>query len=128
MRDSKIFQGGRGHWAVYYTFPQSFIIKILIHWLSNFGDFYWILIGWFSIQTFKLLIKIHRRGNFVYHHGGCTSIYRLLSYPFRSFVKYSVLNMTAFLNKIYSNKDNNILVAFTDICTLGRGWNSIIKS
>ena len=37
-----------------------------------------------SIQSF--LILICRRDNFVYHHLGCTSIYRPLSYPFRSLI------------------------------------------
>ena len=36
------------------------------------------------IQTFQPLILIYRRGTFVYHHWGCTSIYRPLSFPFRS--------------------------------------------
>ena len=33
---------------------------------------------------FQQLIVIYRRDNFVYHHLKCTSIYRPLSYPFRS--------------------------------------------
>ena len=32
------------------------------------------------VQAFQQLIVIYRRGNFVYHCWGCTSIYRLLSY------------------------------------------------
>ena len=35
----------------------------LIRWLNNFGDFYWILIGWFikmSIKMFQPLILIYR--------------------------------------------------------------------
>ena len=40
-------QGGRGHWAVYYTSPKRFIITFsYIHWLNNFRDFYWISIDW----------------------------------------------------------------------------------
>ena len=34
-----------------------------------------------SFIEFDLLVH---RGNFMYHHWGCTSIYRPLSYPFRS--------------------------------------------
>ena len=37
-------------------------------WLHNFGDFYWILIGWsikLNVQTFQPLIVIYRRGYFV---------------------------------------------------------------
>ena len=32
-------QGGRGHWAIYYTSPQVFTITFLIRCLNNFGDF-----------------------------------------------------------------------------------------
>ena len=39
-----------------------------------------------SVQKFQQLIVIYRLGNFVYNHWGCTSIYRLLSYPFRSLI------------------------------------------
>ena len=37
--------------------------------------------------TFQQLILIFKRGNFVCHYQECTSIYRLLSYSFRSLVK-----------------------------------------
>ena len=65
-----------------------------LHWYPKFYSsvayslaqklyyFYWILIGGFiklSIQSFLPLILIFRRGNFVYHHWRCTSIYRPLS-------------------------------------------------
>ena len=56
-------------------------------WLSNFGDFYWIVNGWFIklwVKTLQPLIVMYRKGNFVYHHWGCISIYWLLSYTFRS--------------------------------------------
>ena len=33
------YQREMGQWAVYYTSPQSFIIRFLICWLNNFGDF-----------------------------------------------------------------------------------------
>ena len=51
-----------------------------------------ILIGCFiklSVQTFKPLIVIYRRGNLVYLHLGCISINRPLTYPFRSLFFYS---------------------------------------
>ena len=75
-------EGGRGHWPVYFISPQSFKWRFLIRWLNNVGGFYWILIGWFvksSVQTFQPQILIYKRGNFVYHHWGCTSIYWPLS-------------------------------------------------
>ena len=75
---------GKGHWAVYYICPQSFIIKFLILW-----DSYWTLISsiikW-SVPTFQPLIVIYRKCNFVYHHWGWTPIYRPLSYPFISLI------------------------------------------
>ena len=45
---------------------QSFIKTFLIRWINNFGDFYYISIGWFlklSVQMFQSLIVIHRNGN-----------------------------------------------------------------
>ena len=53
--------------------------------LTTWGQ--WILKGWFI----KLILTnncIYRRKNFVYDHWGCTitSIYRPLSYPFRSLI------------------------------------------
>ena len=33
-------QGGREHWNIYYTSPQSVIITFFIRWLDNFRDFY----------------------------------------------------------------------------------------
>ena len=66
--------------------PKVLLYQILIRWLNNFGNFYRILIVLFiklSVQTFQPLIVIYRMGNFVYHHWGCTSIYKSLSYPCR---------------------------------------------
>ena len=65
------------------SFPQSLIIMLLIRWLNNFEDFYWIETGWFinlSDQTFQPLIVIYRSGSFVYHNLG----FEWVSYPFRS--------------------------------------------
>ena len=61
-------------------------LRFLIRWINNFGGCYWILVDWFinfSVQTFQPLIVIYIRGNFMYHHWKCKSIYRPLSYPFR---------------------------------------------
>ena len=46
-----------------------------------------LLIDWFSklyVQTFQPLIVYTGGVIFVFHHWGCMSIYRPLSYPFRS--------------------------------------------
>ncbi len=67
--------------------PKVLKWRFLICCLNNFGDFYWILIRLFSTQsvhTIQPLIFIYRMGNFVCHHWGFRSIYRPLSYPFRS--------------------------------------------
>ena len=58
--------------------------------------YYKIVIGWFiksSVKTFQLIIVMYRRGNFVYHHLECTSIYRPLSYPFRSLKTRTMLSI-----------------------------------
>ena len=69
------------NWAVYYSSPQSFKI---IRWLNIFGTF---IEFWFiklRDQTFQPLFLIYRRGNFVFHNWGCTSMYWPMSYLFRS--------------------------------------------
>ena len=75
---TQIIQGGRGHWAVYYTSYQSVMIMFSYSLAYNFGDFHCILIG----RLIKPLILC--RGKFVYHNWGYTLIYRILSYPFSS--------------------------------------------
>ena len=80
-----------------YLITKKYLIFILIElpntffysFTQQFWELYWTLIGLLinlSVQTFQPLIVIYRRGNFVYHHGWCTSIYWTLSYPFRSLV------------------------------------------
>ena len=66
---------------------QSFKWWFLIRWLYILGDFskFW-SVGLLSVQTFQPLICIYSRGNFMYHHWGCTSNYRPLSYPFISLI------------------------------------------
>ena len=64
--------------------PKIFIKRFLICCRKNFGDFYWILIGWFiemCVQTFTPLIVIYIRISFVH-----PIIYQPLSYPFRSLI------------------------------------------
>ena len=54
-------QGGRGHWAVYYTSPQSFSIMFLIpYWLNNFeANFeFWLVGSWSWVsKRFKHLLQ-----------------------------------------------------------------------
>ena len=48
----------------FYTSSQSFKIMFFVLWLKNFGDFNFILSGWFikmSVQKFQPLIVIYRR-------------------------------------------------------------------
>ena len=90
-------QGGRGHWTVHYTSPQSFIVKF--SYLSAgqlWGLLLSLLVDLFiqlSVQTFQPLIVIYRTGSFVHHHWGCTSIYWPLSYPFRSWLTFGVVTI-----------------------------------
>ena len=39
-----VTQGGSGHWAVYSTSPQSFIITFFNSLANNFGDYKFIVI------------------------------------------------------------------------------------
>ena len=89
-------QGGRGQWAVYYTSSKNFynnVFKFVT--LGTFIDFW--LVGSFSLaaKRFNPPIVYYKRGNFVYHHWIYTSIYRPLSYPFRSLIFGSVIKKWA---------------------------------
>ena len=71
-----------------------------IRWLNNFRHFHWILIGWFinlSVQRFQPLWTFYRSRSFVYYLRRCTSIYRPLSYPFRSLINNRETKMTKLL-------------------------------
>ena len=80
-------QGGRGHCTVYYTSPQSFMITFSFWLAEQLWGLLMNLIGCFiqlNVQMFQLLNVIYSRGNSLYNHWWCASIYRPLSYPFRS--------------------------------------------
>ena len=101
-------------------------------WFKNFGDFYWILIGCFnklSFQTFQPLVIIYRRGNFVYQHLVCTSIYRTLSYPFRSLDNKRQIQFL-FQVKLVAQGDQNPPDTVTGSvkagCLTSKLWNSRI--
>ena len=77
------FQGGRGHWDLYYTSPQSFIITLYYLLAYQYGDFYLISICQFiklSVQTFQPLIVIYRRGNLCIINEKVHT-FMLMSYP-----------------------------------------------
>ena len=94
-------QRDRGIWAIYYTSPQSFIIRFIttlgtsiiicpyspispgIIVQKEIVNFDWLVIQ-LECSHDQQLILMNRMRNFVYLHWGCTSIYRPLSYPFRS--------------------------------------------
>ena len=64
------YQGGWGHWAIYYTSPQKLIM------FSNY--FLGILNFEFLVhldECLQQLIVIHRKDNLVFHNWGCASIY-----------------------------------------------------
>ena len=58
-----LVQGGRGHWAAYFTSPQSLLITCP------------------KVLTTNCNLQ---KGNFVNRYFECTSIYQPLLYPFRS--------------------------------------------
>ena len=81
-------QGGRGHWTVYYTSPQSFIINFFLFvGFTTFGAFieFWFVgvLSWVS-KRLTSWFNFTEGFVFVFHHWGCTSIYLPLSCPFRS--------------------------------------------
>ena len=70
-------QGGRGHWAVYYTSPQSILLTF------SYSLF---------VQTFQQQIMIQRKGNFAYHVWGCSTMHInilaiVMSYSCRSLLQ-----------------------------------------
>ena len=107
--------------------PQDFSHKnkggvktksFLICWLHNFADFSWISIGKFiklSVQTSlqTSLIVIYRRGYFVSYHRGSTSIYRPLSYPFRSLIVDTIHSSPRYESHTYLFNKIGILHIFT---------------
>ena len=67
----------------YYFFIRIYLL-LSQHLLSVYTDLY-------SVHQFLFIpIVIYRRGSFVCHNWRCISIYRPLSYPFRSLDSYSV--------------------------------------
>ena len=61
-------QGERIHWVVYYSSPQSFLNVFLFVGLTTLGTFIeFLLVSLLSVQMFKPLIVIYRRGYFVFH-------------------------------------------------------------
>ena len=67
--------------------------------------------NWLSFQTFQPLTLFYRRCNFVYHHWGCTSIYRPLSFPFRSvcsFIQCSIITVKNNFDFIYPHRKNDL--------------------
>ena len=85
------------------VFFISFSLFVGLTTLKTFIDF-WLFdsSSWVSKRFNQLLIVIYRRGNFVHHHWWCTSIYRPLSYLFRSLVELTItiIEFTIIISKI----------------------------
>ncbi len=84
---SEITRRGRGHWAVYYPSPQSFIITFsyllasqLWGRLFNFNR----LVHWVECPHVSTIIVIYSRDNFVQHNWECIFIYWPCSYPWKN--------------------------------------------
>ena len=74
----------RGSLGLFITLvPQvlKFFLFFGLTTLGTFTEFRWFIK--LSVQTFQPLILIYKSCNLVCHHWGCTSIYRLLYFPFR---------------------------------------------
>ena len=91
-------QGRRGHWTVYYTSPQSFIIRISY----SLTQIRFRSVNSLSVQTFQPLIVIYRRGKLLKKRWGCRLIYRPFSYPFRSLGLTSLQKQIYYLNQMAS--------------------------
>ena len=87
---------GRSHQPFYKNVVIQRERGRLLHWSPKFYNNVFLFVGFtfligqfikFSVQTFQLLIFNYRGYNFV-SHWGCTSIYRPLSHPFRSFLLF----------------------------------------
>ena len=72
-----------GNFGMFNTLVPK-VLLITLSYTPLAQQLWGLFIGWFIVQTFPPLIKIYIMGNFVYHLRGCTSIYLLLSYSFRS--------------------------------------------
>ena len=81
-------QRGRGHWAVYYTSPQSFITTFLYLLTQQFcgllRNFYWLVNLVECLNDLTTNFNLQKGYFCKIVIGGCTSIYRPLSYHFRS--------------------------------------------
>ena len=86
MEVNVYFQGERGHIAIYYASPQSYIMIFSFSLAQQLWglllNFDWLVhqVECTNVSTFNC--KVH----YVYHHWGCTLINRTLSYHSRSLV------------------------------------------
>ena len=79
--------GRQGALGCLLNWSPKFYANVFLFFAQQLWGQYYILIGLnikFSVETFQPLT--YRMGNFVYQHWRCTSIYRPISYPFRSLV------------------------------------------
>ena len=79
--------GRQGALGCLLNWSPKFYANVFLFFAQQLWGQYYILIGLnikFSVETFQPLT--YRMGNFVYHHWRTTSIYRPISYPFRSLV------------------------------------------
>ena len=86
------------------------ISKIFINILryNNFRYFYQIL-NWSVLSSSEQnKVLIYKRGDFVYYHWGCTSIYLPLSYPLKPLGKFNV--------QISNRKKNYFIMLSIDNC------------
>ena len=115
-------QRDKGQLAVITLVPK---VLTFSYWLAKQLWGLWILIGWFiklSVQTFQPIIGIYRRGNFVYNHYICTSIYWLLSYPFRSLKKKLIKTHQELTTHATERKKKVIMILLRNILRCPRLW------
>ena len=79
-----VSQESWGHWTINLPVPKVFWTSSHIHWPTNFGHFVIFVLDWLvltcSVQTFKPMFLVHKRGKFIIYMNMRISIYHL-SYP-----------------------------------------------
>ena len=78
---------------------------------------------WGLFQLIKLIVRTFKSiiwSNFVYHHYGCTSFFRTLSYPFRSLgnIFYQQIVVSLLVRHVYSYHLHCMIDSFPRILKL----------
>ena len=95
IRQWTINQSFSNYWVMNYRgkVDSGLLITLVFLFVGLKTLWSWVNFDKLSIQTFQPLIVIYRRRNFVYHHWGCKSIFRLFSHPFTSRIYWDTVGV-----------------------------------